>query len=244
MNDLRSKKHIISNLPGFITKPLMFEIPEDFKVNSLNKGKEFDRAIFWLTTIASLMIITGFVMGSYGYQFSPYIANQFSSINGTGKTPAKSAASKLSSNKALTKWPTYSNIKYQFSFDYPDTWQGTGLNNPQADIISLNSQTQGKENINPIKIEIAFYNAKGKELKKWIDSNNVANQTTKGNLVKMTVGSVDAYQQNIFSPVKSIKTYLERANKIMVISYSCADDERFEIGQEVYDQIIQSFNFS
>lgn len=91
-------------------------------------------------------------------------------------------------------------------------------------------------------MEITFQDSNGKTLKDWVDNNNTISKTT-ATPTKTTVGSKEAYQQELNEVSKSISTYILQNNLVMIISYY-ASDAKFSTGKPYYDQMIESLKFS
>lgn len=203
-----------------------------------------------ITTIAILFLGLGFGGGFFGYKYVPKFKNMLGATADTDKTTTETATKVANNNSAIdtsidtATWKTYTNTKYKYSINYPGNWLSDSLTDKEIKTIQFTSYKQdaGSTSADGYKVEITFQDSNGKTLKDWVDNNNTISKTT-ATPTKTTVGSKEAYQQELNEVSKSISTYILQNNLVMIISYY-ASDAKFSTGKPYYDQMIESLKFS
>ena len=137
-------------------------------------------------------------------------------------------------------WPTYSSAKYSFSLKYPTGWP-ISTEDPQTDtIVIAKNQASLEGNPTSFKIEIVFQNNQGQTLKSWVEANS-ASSGEKQAINEISVDNQTVYQQTLENQGPKVATYIDRGEKIMIITYS-APEEIFGQGGDWYNKIINSID--
>ena len=221
--------------------------PSNFKPMPMPsiKHPSTGKAFGVIASVAIIFLIVGFSGGFFGYKYVPKFKNLFSSSADTSDTGSSNQiGAPVSSNKEpgdVSTWPTYSNTQYLYSIKYPDTWYNQGANDPTSKTVLFTSfnPDSGTSSLSGYKVEIVFQDSNGKTLKDWIDANNVTAGASAQTPEKISVSNQDAYQQQINGTSKSIATYINRTDKIMIITYY-GPENTFSTGKALYDKMIDS----
>lgn len=137
-------------------------------------------------------------------------------------------------------WPTYSSAKFSFSLKYPTGWP-ISTEDPQAEtIVIAKNQASLESEPTSFKIEIVFQNSNGQTLKSWVEANSAAS-SEKQTAKEISVDSQTVYQQTIENQGPKVATYIDRGEKIMIITYS-APEEIFGQGGDWYNKLINSID--
>jgi len=188
-----------------------------------------------IVTLAILALIFGAAGGFFGFRYWDNLKTSASTEN----SPAASLSpSQSPSANDTTNWPTYTNDKYKFLLQYPNSWI-TSTTDPQAeDIIFASDQESLAPQSAGMRVEIFFQDSNGKTLKSWVEANSVtANETEP--IKEVTVSSQTGYQQEQTNIQKAVNTFLERGDKIMIIALSAPETKMGEAGSW-YNSIINS----
>jgi hypothetical protein len=93
------------------------------------------------------------------------------------------------------------------------------------------------EDLDGYLVTISFQEKNGKELKDWIETNNIISKDKGLDLTETEISGKKAYTQKMADPTQ-MKAYVEQENKIMVIAYEASTD--FDSGKVIYDEIVES----
>lgn len=172
----------------------------------------------------------GSAAGFYGFRYFDQIKTQ--AVQESSTTSPESPSTDVSA------WPIYNSTLYSFSLKYPNVWK-INTTDPQADSIVIASNQESLEGeLTGYKIEINFQNANAKNLASWIDANAVTS-SEKSKAKEITVSDQKAYQQILSQNGPKVATYIDRSQKIMIVTYS-APQNIFGEGGDWYNKLINS----
>ena len=194
-------------------------------------------------TIAVFAILALFLGAGGGFLGFRYWDNlKTSAVTESSPTSTTQSPSTSTSPNDTSSWPTYSHTKYKFSLKYPTSW-ASSTTDPQAEtIVFAENQESLSESPSGFRVEIVFQNANGKTLKSWVEANSVTTNETKP-IKEVTVSGVTAYQQEQTNIRPAITTYLERPDKIMIVTLTAPPPKIGEAGSW-YNSIINSIVLS
>lgn len=187
-----------------------------------------------LSGAALLVIAAAFAGGFFGFNYYPkFVADRTTMADSTGDTNQSSQEP-----SSVEMWPIYSNTSYKYSIKYPDTWYSTGTGDPTSITVAFsNNKINKDDDLDGFMVTISFQEKNGKELKDWIETNNIIAKDKGLDLTETEISGKKAYVQNM-ADTTQIKSYVEQENKIMVIAYEGTNN--FEAGKVIYNEIIES----
>ncbi len=189
-----------------------------------------------LTAMTIVALILGSLGGFFGYRYVDK-AKIFANTE-TTPTPTQTATTNQTGSLDTSLWPIYTSNLYDFTLKYPNGWFSNSTD-PQATSLAFASD---KESLNGTslgyKIDLTFQDKQGKTLKDWVDANSVViAEPTKPK--EITVSDQTAYQQEITKNGPQVVTYIDRGDKVMVVTYSAPAD-KFVAGGNFYNNLINS----
>lgn len=181
-----------------------------------------------------LLTLLALVLGSAGGFFGYRYYDQVKTTASTPATPTPSQTPSLDTNL----WPIYTNTTYKFSLKFPNGWVAS-TTDPAAESVTFTSNEESlTQTPTGYKIEVVFQDSNGKTLKAWVDDNTITlAETKKPKEIQVSEGT--AYQQELSKNGSKIATYIERPNKIMIVTYS-APENLFGQGGDWYNNLINS----
>lgn len=189
-----------------------------------------------LTAMTIAALILGSLGGFFGYRYIDK-AKIFATSE-TTPTPTQTATANQTASLDTSLWPIYTSNLYDFTLKYPNGWF-SNTTDPQAESLAFASD---KESLNGTslgyKIDLTFQDKQGKTLKDWVDSNAVVIAEPK-KPKEITVSDQTAYQQEVTKNGPQIVTYIDRGDKVMVVTYSAPIDQ-FGQGGDFYNNLINS----
>jgi len=209
------------------------------------KKPSSSRSVALITSIAILFLVIGFSGGFLGYKYSPQLRGFISSSADSNSSVSEEASTVVPPKNTnsepgdISAWQIYANTQYKYSIKYPDNWYSKNTSDPIAKTVQFASfELSDSSSSTPTgyKVETVVQDSNSKSLLPWIEANNVASGVS-GTPKEITVGNEKAYQQTITGISKSIATYIERGDKILIISYY-APDSQFDTGKKIYDKMI------
>lgn len=183
---------------------------------------------------ALVVIVIAFGASFFGFKYYPQLISSRSTMADTDTTSNVSTKDPSS----VEMWPIYSNTNYKYSVKYPDTWHSTGTGDPTSMTVAFSDKKVNKdEDLDGYLVTISFQEKNGKELKDWIETNNIISKDKGLDLTETEISVKKAYTQKMADPTQ-MKAYVEQENKIMVIAYEASTD--FDSGKVIYDEIVES----
>lgn len=182
-----------------------------------------------LVVFIVLALIVGSAGGFFGFRYWDKLKTSAS----VEKTPEATQSPALEGENL-----SYTSNLYDFSLQYPVGWFAS-TTDPQAETIAFASnQDTLSGDPTGYKIEVNFQNSNGQTLKKWVEANAAAMGENK-KAKEITVSGETAYQQELEKNGPKVATYIERQDKIMLITYSAAEG-LFGEGGDLYNALINS----
>ncbi len=190
-----------------------------------------------IAIIAVLALLFGATGGFFGFRYWDNLKTAaFSEKSPTSATP--SAISESASATDTSNWPIYSNAKYKFSIMYPTGWVASTTDPQAEEIVFASNQESLAESPSGFRVDIVFQDSNGKTLKSWVEANSVTTNETKP-IKEVTVSGKTAYQQEQTNIRPAVATYIERPDKIMIITLTAPATKMGEAGTW-YNSIINS----
>jgi len=189
-----------------------------------------------ITVLAILALILGGAGGFFGFRTWDHLKTSAS----VEKSPEATLTATSSEEPSLdvSRWQSYTSTLYNFSLKYPNGWVASTIE-PSAETIvfAANNDSLGADP-SSFRIEINFQDANGKILKSWVEANSTAtNEKTKAQ--EINIDGQTAYQQELTNTRPAVATYLERPDKIMIVTYTAPADQMSE-GGDWYNNLINS----
>lgn len=186
-----------------------------------------------LIAIIILSLLAGAAGGFFGFKYWDQAKSKASVSN----TPTASQANEEPSTD-ISKWKMYNSTLYNFSLKYPNGWYTSDIADNAESLVFASNEGSLLNDPTGYKIAINFQNSNGQTLKKWVEANTASiGETTKAK--EITVSGQTAYQQELSKNGNKIATYIERPDKIMVVTYSAPND-LFGLGGDWYNNLINS----
>lgn len=182
-----------------------------------------------LVAMTIVALIFGGAAGFFGFRY-------FDGL----KTSADIATSPNPSTNSqdISLWPSYTSEKYNFTLKYPKGWFAS-TTEPQAEtLVFAKNEASLKDTPTDFQINLVFQESNGQTLKTWLEA-NAASSAENQPAREITVDSQTAYQQSLKNNGPKVATYLDRGEKVMVVTYS-APEEIFGEGGDFYNQVINS----
>lgn len=205
------------------------------------------KAVTTATILAILFIGLGFVGGYLGYKYAPKLKGLITTTADSNTPTADPSITTPESTSAapttVANWPVYTNTKYLYTINYPDTWYSQNTNDTKAKSIILTSTNPSSKTDSNLTVTVTAQAANGSDLKTWIETNNTVSGEKTDTLSKLSLDSQDAYQQETTGTTKTLNTYLKQGDFIMTLSYT-TDESSFETGKAIYTQIIESIKIA
>lgn len=190
-----------------------------------------------IAIIAVLALLFGAAGGFLGFRYWDNLKTAaFSEKSPTPATP--SAISESASATDTSSWPTYPNAKYKFSIKYPPSWVASSTDPQAENIVFAANQASLAESPSDSRVEIVFQDSNGKTLKSWVEANSVTTNETQP-IKEVTVSGQTAYQQEQTNIRPAVATYIERPDKIMIVTLTAPATKMGEAGTW-YNSIINS----
>ena len=194
-----------------------------------------------IIVLAILALIFGTAGGFFGFRYWDKLKTSASTE--TSPSPQAKVSAGLSPSATDTStWQTYTNSQYKFSLKYPSNWVSS-TTDPQAQGIVL---AANQESLSPspssFRVEIVFQAANGQTLKSWVEANATTTNETQP-IKEITVSGQTAYQQEQTNLRPAVATYIERSEKVMIVTLTAPPSLMGEAG-EWYNSLINSIVLS
>lgn len=205
------------------------------------------KATITATILAVLFIVLGFAGGYLGYKYAPKFKELFTT-SADSNTPVANPdtttpESTSTTPGTLADWPIYTNTKYLYAINYPDTWFSQNTNDPLAKSITLTSTEPTSKSSDNLTVTITARAANGSDLKTWIETNNTVTGEKTGTLSRLSLDGQDAYQQESTGTTKTLNTYIKTGDSVLSFTYT-ADGTNFDTGKPIYTQIIETIKIT
>ncbi len=189
-----------------------------------------------ITVLAILALILGSSGGFFGFRYWDKI--QISASEENLESPTAYSTTVIKNGLK-----SYSNDLYKFSLYYPEDWvPNTENKNAEAITFASNAESLSGGTPTGYRIEITLENSAGKTLKNFVDSKAAA-LNEQGEIIEIMINEQAAYQQAQTNIQPIVVTFIERSDKIMIITYSAATDQLTK-GADIYNNLIDSIKLN
>lgn len=186
-----------------------------------------------ITVLAILALVLGGTGGFLGFR---YLDKNKTAASTENPSPSSSGVNTSTSPSTdISSWPKYQNDQYKFSIQYPDTWV---KKIDESTLVFASNEASLSADPSEFKVEINFQDANGKTLKSWVEANAVTTNE-KGTIKEIAVSGTTAYQQEQTNLRPAVSTYIERGDKVMIVTLT-APASMMTAGGEWYNKIINS----
>lgn len=185
-----------------------------------------------------VFILIALVLGSSGGFFGFRYFDRIKTSASTNESPSAT----ISASPGSSALKAYTSALYNFSLSYPGDWFASSTDEQAESLTFASNQESLESDPTGYKIEINFQNSNGKTLKNWVSANTTASGETKA-AKEITVSEKTAYQQEISKSGLKVATYIERGDKIMIVTYS-APTEVFGNGGDFYNNLVDSIKLN
>lgn len=186
-----------------------------------------------LVAIIILALLIGGAGGFFGFKYYDKLK-----LNASTEETTSSSDTTEEPSTDVSKWNIYNSSIYTFSLKYPNGWFSSTDSKDAESIIFASNETSLTAKPTGYKIEVNFQSSNDQTLKKWVEA-NAASTGENGKIKEITVSGQVAYQQELTKNGPEVATFIERPEKIMVVTYSAPED-LFSIGGDWYNGVINS----
>jgi hypothetical protein len=236
--------------PDFFNNPAIPPIPPPIP-NVKNKNRPV-----LLYIIITLLILAVVFLGYEVYTLKKSVPTAADISNQTQVSPAPTI-----SVNPTADWKTYTNTKYDFSFNYPDTYfkyqsdmgNGVELNHYSKSEISTMNLPPGTLPKGTVWIETTVFSGINGTLDNYLINDSLNNQSTNffqsGDKSKISIAGLDAYEIDHLTPYGptqevSYTTIALSENKIYSFSLHSFEPETLTGYKTTFDQILSTFRFT
>ena len=194
--------------------------------------KAYKSPVTTIAVLAIMALILGTGGGFFGYRYWDKLKTSASTETSPSPTTSESPSSDI------TKWQIYTSTLYKFSIKFPNGWQQSTSDANAEKIVLAADKASLEGTPSNYKVEINFQANSGKTLKTWVEANTAA-IGEKTAAKEITINEQTAYQQQLSKNGPAVATYIERQDKVMIMTYSAPSD-KFGSGGEWYNDMINS----